>query len=165
MREQQPERPRSRMTVRVDVLLDGNFYRAVPVTFLVSAITPVLVARADLAKGMMPACANLELQLRDIAAFPSAPQTGDCADLQRRLRRNLTAGDVLLSSELETIPAVSEGQYVTLQVSEGAVQLESRALALADGRVGQRIAVRATASQEPVLATVIAPGLVNLSGN
>jgi len=50
-----------------------------------------------------------------------------------------------------------------LQVTSGAVVLESKAQALTDGQVGQRIAVRAALSQEPVLAMVIAPGIVKVS--
>jgi flagella basal body P-ring formation protein FlgA len=163
-RPQTFEKPRSHMIAWVDILLDESFYRSVPVSFAVTAMQQVLVARSDLTKGQALSCANVDLEQRNVAQLASAPEHGDCATLKHRLRRNLSAGDVLLSSELEAIPAVSEGDVVTLEVTEGAVVLESRALALTDGQVGQRIPVRATSSQEPVLAMVVAPGLVNVSG-
>ncbi|MBV8636347.1 MAG: flagellar basal body P-ring formation protein FlgA [Burkholderiaceae bacterium] len=163
-RDDAPEQPRSRMTVWIDMLLDGVFYRSEPVVFKVEARENVLVARTDLNKGMSPDCTNLEAQLRDIAALPAPPEAGRCDALQRRLRRHISAGEVLLAGELENIPAVSEGDYVTLKVKEGAVLLESRALAITDGAIGQRIPVKPETSDEPVLATVIAPGLVNFSG-
>lgn len=156
--------PRRQMTAWVDISLDGALYRTVPLVFTVSLMEPVLVTRVDMSKGQAAACTNLEIQQRDIAALPSTPQTGDCANMQHRLRRNVAAGSVLMAGELEPIPAVSEGDLVTLEVTNGAVSLESRALALTDGQIGQRIAVRATTSQESILATVVAPGVVNLSG-
>ncbi|HEX8956836.1 MAG TPA: flagellar basal body P-ring formation chaperone FlgA [Burkholderiaceae bacterium] len=155
---------RSRMTVQVDVLLDGGYYRTVPVTFSVSVTGPAYVARKDLPKGAVPNCGDVELQQRELAALASAPQDGDCSGWQRRMKRNLAVGEVLLAAATETLPTVSEGQYVTLKVAEGAVLIESRALALTDGEIGQRIAVRPATSEEPVLATVVGPGLVNLSG-
>ncbi|HEX7640586.1 MAG TPA: flagellar basal body P-ring formation chaperone FlgA [Burkholderiaceae bacterium] len=153
----------SRMSVYVDVLLDGQYYRTVPVTFSVSAAGPVLVARHDLPKGAVLDCNDTESQQRDLAALASPPLTGDCAALLKRTKRNLAAGEVLLANAAEPLPAVSEGQYVTLKVAEGAVVIESRALALTDGEMGQRIPVKPTMGEEPVLAVVVAPGLVNLS--
>jgi len=157
------ERARSQMVVWIDVMLDGSFYRSVPVSLNVTSVQQVLVARSALLKGQTLSCDNVDVETRDAAALSSAPQDSDCAKLHRRLRRNLSAGDVLLSGELEAIPAISEGESVTLQVTSGAVVLESKAQALTDGQVGQRIAVRAALSQEPVLAMVIAPGIVKVS--
>ncbi|PRC93904.1 flagellar basal body P-ring formation chaperone FlgA [Solimicrobium silvestre] len=162
-RQASVDRPRSHMVAWVDILLDGSFYRSVPVSFSVSALQQVLVTRSSLNKGQVLSCDNVELEQRDIAQLAANPQVGDCSNLKRRLRRNLSTGEVLLSGELEAIPAVSEGDIVTLEVTKGAVVLESHALALTDGQVGQRISVRATLSQEPVLAMVIAPGIVNVS--
>lgn len=156
------ERARSQMTVWVDVMLDGSFYRSIPVPLNVTSVRRVLVARSALLKGQTLSCENVDVEMRDVAALFSAPQDSDCAKLQRRLRRNLSAGEVLLSDELETIPAISEGESVTLQVTSGAVVLESKAQALTDGQVGQRIEVRAALSQEPVLAMVVAPGVVSV---
>jgi flagella basal body P-ring formation protein FlgA len=164
VRQIPPARPRSRMTVWVDVALDGALYRAVPVSFRVSAIGNVLVARTGLAKGAQPDCAVLAVEERDVTALPAAPQEGGCAALGRRLRRGMAAGEALLADELEEVPAVSEGEYVKLEVVNGAVKLEARALALTDGNIGQRIPVRASSGDEPVLATVVAPGVVNLNG-
>lgn len=158
------DRPHSQMVVWVDVLLDGNFYRSVPVTLSVSGMQQVLVARSNLMKLQPVSCDNVDVELRDVAILSSGPLVGDCSSLHRRLRRSLNAGEVLQLGELEAIPAISEGESVTLQVVSGAVVLESRAMALTDGQVGQRISVRAALSQEPVLAMVVAPGIVNLSG-
>ncbi len=163
VRDQKTGEMRRRMIVHVDVLLDGSYYRTVPVTFSVNAVGPIFVARRDLVKGAVPGCSDLERQQREIAALASSPQAGDCANWQRRLKRDLAAGEVLLTGDTEATPTVIEGQYVTLKVAEGAVMIESRALALTDGELGQRIAVRPSMSEEPVMATVVAPGLVNLS--
>ena len=157
-------RVRSHMLAWVDILLDGNFYRAVAVSFDVKATQGVLVARAAMHKGQRPACADFEPVVRDTAPLMALPYSAACERLAHVLRRDLPAGEVLMSSELASIPVIREGELVTLRVNEGAVLLESRVQAMADGDVGQRIAVRAASSQESVLAMVVGPGVVNLSG-
>lgn len=164
VRKPEAEQIRKRMTVNVDVMLDDVFYRTVPVTFQVSASEPVLVARKNLAKGAALDCEDLELQVREISALPSAPQDGDCAGIRLRLKRDLTAGEPLLAALTEPVPVIGEGQYVTLKIEQGAVLIESRALALADGRLGDKIAVRPATSGEQVQALVTGPGQVTFSG-
>lgn len=152
------------MTVWVDVLLDGNYYQTVPVTFRISAMETVWIARTSLPKHMQPGCANLEQRQTDVSSLPSPPLAGDCASFGLRLRRDLQAGDVLLGNELEPVPAISEGDTVKLELSEGGINIEAGALALTDGLIGQQIPVQATTSKEAVIATVIAPDTVNIRG-
>jgi len=156
-------RPTSQMTVWVDVSLDGEFYQAVPVRFKVLAMRTVLVAQANMTKGQIPTCANLTVEDRDIAALDGSVLPVDCKLIKGRLVRNKTAGDALLASELEPVPAVNEGDVVILAVVDGSVALESHAVALTDGQVGQRIPVRATIATEPVDAMVVGPGVVKVT--
>ncbi|MBV8464766.1 MAG: flagellar basal body P-ring formation protein FlgA [Burkholderiales bacterium] len=163
VRTQRIDRLRGRMTVSVDVLVDGSFYRTMQVPFQVHARQSALVAKTDLQKGQVLACANLDMQERDLAQLDATPVT-DCTRQGLRLRRNLAAGEVLQANMLEPVPAVSEGDTVALQLNDGAVALETRAVALLEGNVGQRIPVKATGSEESVLALIVAPDVVKVSG-
>jgi flagella basal body P-ring formation protein FlgA len=60
--------------------------------------------------------------------------------------------------------AVTRGEWAALRTTSGAVSLESRVEVLQDGRVGQRIRVRTSASATGVVfAKVIGPGQLELT--
>lgn len=152
-----------RATAWVDIAVDGVFFRAVPVGFELRAWRPVLVAARDLAPGSAPGCADLHPQETELTALPGTP-IEDCAGLQGRLARPLARGDALLQNHLKTMSAVAQGDSVTLQFADGAIVLESRATALADGSVGERIDVRPSGAQQPIRAEVAGAGLVRITG-
>jgi flagella basal body P-ring formation protein FlgA len=156
-------RPTSRMTVWVDVMVDGEFYQAIPVRFEVKAMRPVLVTQNGMRKGQSPSCANLNVENRDVAALNGTAVSPDCALIKGRLIRDKSAGDALIESELEAVPAITEGDVVRLAVVDGSVALELHAVALIDGKVGQHIPVRASIASEPVDAMVVGPGEVKVT--
>lgn len=98
------ERPRSRMPVWVDVLIDGEFYRTV----------------------LVP----LQIEARG----------------ERRAQL-----------------AVNRGDQVTLRVARGAIAIESAALALSSGGVGQTVKVRPAASDAVLSAQVLSERVVQLA--
>jgi flagella basal body P-ring formation protein FlgA len=59
---------------------------------------------------------------------------------------------------------VSQGDSVSLLFADGAIVLESRAIALGDGKVGQSVDVRPAGATHVVRARVAAPGQVTLTG-
>lgn len=156
--------PRSRMQVAVDVLVDGVFQRTVSLAFQVSAWAPALVATRPLPAGAAPACDRLAPQQVDIALLDSAPAGTNCASLQGRLKRALPAGTPLAAAWLQRPAAVTQGDNIALRLKQGTIELESRAVALSDGEVGQRIDVRPSAAQQAVHAEIIAPGLARVTG-
>jgi flagella basal body P-ring formation protein FlgA len=156
-------RPTSRMTVWVDVMVDDEFYQTIPVRFKVKVTRPVLVTQNGMIKGQAPNCANLITENRDIAALDGPAVVAHCELLNGRLIRNKAIGEALIENELEPVPAISEGDVVRLAVVDGSVALELHAIALIDGKVGQRIPVRASIATEPVDAMVIGPGEVKVT--
>jgi len=72
------------------------------------------------------------------------------------------AGTPLTEDSIETRPAVQGMQNVQLLVQHGAIQLSAEAVALQDGRVGERIPVRPSYATETVVAVVTAPGKVQV---
>lgn len=153
----------SRVAVWIDVVIDGVFVRSVTVPFNVQAYRPMLVAKRDLPKGTEPQCDALQVRDEDVAALDSPPFPADCKLVQGHLKRTLAVGMPLLKSSLQAPVAVAQGDSVSLQLVAGALLLESRAIATADGEVGERIRVKPSASTETVLAEVIAPGVVKVS--
>ncbi|HYD79883.1 MAG TPA: flagellar basal body P-ring formation chaperone FlgA [Paucimonas sp.] len=155
---------RRRVPVRMDILLDGVFYRSLNVPFLVKAYGPAWVARRDLPKGQALQCADLSEQVIDVAAFDGDVAAGKCDDGLGRLKHALAGGSPLLTANLQPVPAVTQGETITLQFVDGALALESAAVALTDGAVGQRVPVKPATSKDTVLAHVVAPGVVRISG-
>lgn len=157
--------PRSRMQAAVEVFVDGVFQRSVSVPIQVSVWMPALVATRALPAGAIPGCDSLAPQLVDVAALDSAAAGADCTRLQGRLKRALPAGQALAAAWLQRPAAVTQGDNIALRLQQGAIELESRAVALADGEVGQRIDVRPSAAQQAVRAEIIAPGLARITGH
>lgn len=153
----------SRVTVWVDVIIDGAFVRSVAAPFNVHVYRPVLIAKRDLSKGTAPQCAALQVREEDVAALESPPFPADCKLVQGNLKRSLMLGAPLLKSALQAPIAVAQGDSVSLQLASGSLLLESRAVAIGDGEVGQRIQVKPSSSTETVIAEVIAPGVVKIS--
>jgi len=153
---------RQRVSVWVDIVVDGNFVRTVNVPFNVNAYRSVLSAKLDLAQGTIPPCESMQLLEVDVAGLGSAQTFTECSSIQGRLKRNLASGAPLLKAQLETPFAISQGDYVALQLVNGAIYLESHAIAMANGEVGQRINVKPSISAQSVRAVIVAPGIVKV---
>jgi len=153
---------RSRVTVWVDLALDGEFYRSVIVPLRLEIPAPVMVARKSLLPGQVAAPEDFEWRQLDLAALGSEPAAPETA-FGLRLRRPLAAGEALLQTSLEQPLAVSTGDVVTLQLHNGALQIETQALALSTGAVGQIVKIRPGASDAVIPAEVVSPGVVKFS--
>ena len=150
-----------RMQVWVDIDVAGSFVRSVSMVYDVHAFRRAWVASHDSAPGLDLSAATLVAREVDVAAYAS--------DLLRdvpsnaRLRRTLIAGDVLTAGHVEVRPQVVRGSYVTVRSRVGRVAIDARGEALQDGKDGQDVWVRVTASTGPVRARVVADSVVELS--
>jgi flagella basal body P-ring formation protein FlgA len=150
-------------TVWVDVAVDGTFYRTVPVGFELHVWRPALVAAHALEAGSAPRCADFDTRDVDLTALPG-PAVADCRAVSGRLVRALGRDEPLLQAQLKQPAAVAQGDSVTLQFIDGAIVLESRATALADGAVGDHIDVRPSGGRQAVRAAVADVGIVRING-
>ncbi|MCH8618761.1 flagellar basal body P-ring formation chaperone FlgA [Undibacterium sp. TS12] len=155
----------ARVTVWLDVTVAGMFSRSVRVPMKVKVMEQTLVAKRDLLKGVTPACEDLLVLEMDIASLDGAALPADCSKLKGSLKRNIPSGTALTQNYLQLSNAISHGDTVNLLFSSGALLLESKALALANGEVGQRIQVRPAAATETIAAIVVAPGVAKVIGN
>ncbi|PCE23724.1 flagella basal body P-ring formation protein FlgA [Paraburkholderia acidicola] len=158
-----------RMSVWVDVLVNGALVRTVPVDFDVNARAPAYVATRELTTGSTLAPDSLavrEVELSGRAALPLRPTddagTGGDTLNKLRLRRPLVAGDALSRSDVERVPVVTRGEWAMLNDSQGSLQLESRVEVLEDGLTGQTIRVRLPNASSSIAARVVGPGKLEM---
>jgi flagella basal body P-ring formation protein FlgA len=150
-------------TVWVEVAVDGVFYRVLPVLFALRAYRPALLAAQSLPVGATPSCETTVLGEVELTSLDSQAAL-DCRLLQGSLKRPLARGEPLLLAQLRVTAAVAHGDSVSLVFADGAIVVESRAIALGEGQVGQHIDVRPAGAAQVVRAQVAAPGRVTLTG-
>jgi flagellar basal body P-ring formation protein FlgA len=148
----------ARIGVWTDVHVDGARYQSLPLSFTVRAYRPALVARTALPAGRPLRAgdfASSEQQVAGHAESPVPPAT----DLTRlRLKRALGAGEMLTWGHADQAPAVSRDQEIVVRLAAGAIALETAAVALRDGRPGEVIRVRSSASRQSFPARVTGAG-------
>lgn len=94
----------------------------------------------------------------DLAGVVDADRVGAPSEMtpDLRLRRAVRAGQPVLESDFEPVPAVARRDRVTLTVSEGPIELRTAAIAQGDGEVGERVKVLPDGAGHWVLARVTA---------
>ena len=159
-----------RMLVWIDVFAAGRFVRATPVRFEVTAFASLPVAVNTHTAKTLLSRENLEVRELDLALMdPNRKGTGagvlvstHAAEPTQRLRRMVKSGDMIVDADVQTVPAVSRGDWATLTTQNGLVALESRVEVLQDGRIGQSIRVKQVSANGAVLARVSGPGRLEL---
>jgi flagella basal body P-ring formation protein FlgA len=164
-----PDQPIGRRAaVWLDLWVEGRFVRTVPVGFEVTAFGPAYVAADDAPAGTPLQAAHVEvrevelsgrgarpLPVRDSALPPMSPQ--------QQLTRFVSAGQVVGVHDVQPRPAVARGDWVALRIHAGAMELESRAEALQNGRAGQTVSVKPHGASGILEARVLGPGRVELT--
>jgi flagella basal body P-ring formation protein FlgA len=151
-----------RMCVWVQHRRAGRPAGSVPVWFSVQAFRSVLVTQRRRNVRESLEADDLAVEERDVAAFSAVPLALD-TDLARvRMRHAVSTGHVLLKSDLEETPPVLEGQEVVVEVKQGAVAIQTRAVALREARLGERVPLQNPTSHETYTAQVVGAGRVEV---
>lgn len=153
-------RPTRRMQVWIDVFADGRFVRTIATSFDVHAYGWGWVARDDADTGQILRESALEKKEVDLALLKAEPLIDITAN--RRLKRRVPAGQVMLLSDVEGIPAIQRGERVAVRSHIGIIHLMTSGRALQEGRIGQRVLVSPTESNRPIAAFVVDHGLVEV---
>lgn len=151
-----------RMPVWVDVQVDGQHYQSVPVWFAVSAMEKVLLARSDIAVKAEITADDFIEAYRDVTLvrgdfFNHAEELSGL-----RINRTLAGGAILKQSDVEWVPPVTRGEEVMVHATAGAVSIKTRAVAMNDGDLFQRIKVKSPAGYASFNAVVIGNGQVRV---
>jgi flagella basal body P-ring formation protein FlgA len=151
-----------RMAVWVDAHVNGSLYQSIPVWFSVSVYQEVLAASRTLDRHDIPRESDFVRVVEDIASLQGEPVDSMEALQGMRLKQPLREGALLSSAMLEIQPLVVRGQEVKVYASAGKVSLSTKAIALHDGRMLQKISVRPPESGLSYAATVIGQGRVRV---
>ena len=79
-----------------------------------------------------------------------------------QIRRSQRAGTILAMDMLEVPTLIQRGDLITIRIVRTGVKVEIQGIALEHGKLGQRIRVRNSQSQNIVAAKVISPKLVQV---
>jgi len=145
-----------RISVWVDIHVDGKFVQTLPLWFALSIHQQVLVAAHDLERSEAVSARGLHKAYVDITRAGGRVVSELKSVSGMRLKQPLAAGSILTEEMLQPVPAVSSGQRVRVTAKVGNIQLNTRAIALSDGRLEQKIQVRNPDSGE--LYSVVVTG-------
>ncbi|WP_461210497.1 flagellar basal body P-ring formation chaperone FlgA [Desulfocurvus sp. DL9XJH121] len=97
--------------------------------------------------------ALVAFQRKNAAYLRGEPWDG--RDFGQRVIRSIGGDEVIYADNLEDVPLISKGAGVSLVFLGRYVQLTTDARALADGRMGERIAVQNISSKREIIAEVL----------
>ncbi|WP_171014121.1 flagellar basal body P-ring formation chaperone FlgA [Chitinivorax sp. B] len=151
----------SKMVTSFDIFVDDQYARTINLSFDISIPRTGWVSKQELSSNVSVSCSQFQQQTVDATTMPD--MVTSCNDTIQ-LKQPLAAGQVLRESHRYIPPAVSQGSNVTLSIHAGNVMLESGAIALADGQVGQIIQVKPIHGTAPVAAKIVRPGMLTAIG-
>ena len=137
---------RPRMTVWVDITVNHRVSRSTPVVFDVQWQRTAFVARERLAARLRLSDERFELRQVNAASAHGEPVRDGTQLAGMRLRRELAAGAVLGSEDIEPQPPVEAGEPIEIYATSGRVVVRTLGIAQRDGFVGDRINARANGS-------------------
>lgn len=143
--------------VWVNVRRNGELLRSVPVWFALRAMAPVLVTEQFHRAHESLDRSTVRVEERDIALMSDLPLERE-ADLELlRTRHAMSAGHALLRRDFEERPPILAGEDVTVRVTYRSIAIETRAVALREGRIGEPIALKNPDSARTYNARVTGP--------
>ncbi len=148
---------RKRMSVWVDIKVDNQPFQTIPVWFAVTVHMRVPVITNTVEKHQVLARENIATELHDIAGLSGTPIV-DNNLIGHRTRRRLTKGSVITGQDVELMPLVNEGEWITVFANHGPVSLAIKGRAMTEGNLSQSIMVNNPSSGESYRAWVVGKG-------
>lgn len=145
----------------VEILVDGRLVRTVPVSFDLRAFGPGCVATRSQSAGEILQLSSLEEREVEWSGRDLLPAEWARREALR-LRRPIQPGAVLTRAHVEPAPVVAQGDWASLHVRQGLVNLESRVEVLQDGRAGERVRVKLKSGRGAISARVTGPGTLEV---
>lgn len=146
--------------VDVDVVVDGQSWRKIPVQFRLQRFHQVLKTTAALRSGTVLGPENLVVAREAVAQAQSPYLTRIEEAVGLVAARNLSGNQRLTLGDTALPALVRKGDLVTVVMTAGRVKVTARALANEDAPLGGRITVTNAQSRAQIVGVVTAPGLV-----
>ncbi|HEY8391351.1 MAG TPA: flagellar basal body P-ring formation chaperone FlgA [Capillibacterium sp.] len=157
--EQTPVKP-GLNTLILTVTVDGEVVTTLPVAVRLVVEAPVYVTTQKLSRYTILSENCLRQEIRTLVTGKEC--LAPLAVEEYRVTRDLPAGKVLTSEDLQEKPLIIKGSKVRLVLTSGPVQVELTAQAEEDGWLGDRITVTNLGSNHQLTATVTGPGMVEV---
>lgn len=155
--------PRARVAVPVGVFVNGKPVRTETVWFAVKALQSVWVYDQDTPAGSPADKLKMHKATVDVAEADGRPVGSLLALANDRLKRGVHAGWPLLEGDFEAIPDVDKQSRVIVHVRYGPIRIETMAMALGAGDVGDVVPVLVEGAASPVQAKVAGKGEVDIA--
>jgi flagella basal body P-ring formation protein FlgA len=148
------------ISLDVDLVEAGKVSRAVPVMAEVTMTRPVVVARRPINRGAMVRAEDLGMEERRFSKIESIGLTATAAILGHEAKRYIDRGEMLLARDVQAMPLVRRGDYVTVWLHRGGLVVRGGAKALKEGAQGERIEVKSEPSGQVYTVVVTGPKTV-----
>jgi flagella basal body P-ring formation protein FlgA len=144
----------------VDLVEAGKVARTVPVMAEVALTRPVVIARRPINRGAMVRAEDVGMDERRFSKLESIGLTATAAVLGHEAKRYIDRGEMLLTRDVQAMPLVRRGDYVTVWFHRGGLVVRGSAKALKEGAQGERIEVKSEPAGQVYTVVVTGPKTV-----
>jgi flagella basal body P-ring formation protein FlgA len=154
--------PLGLVSLRVSVFEGGELVQTVPVVAEVALIRRVVVAKRPVNRGMAIGDGDVSLELRRFSDISRIGVTDPRAVVGQRARVFVDRGEMVLARDVEPLPLVSRGDFVTVYHRQGGLLVKTVGKALGGGSYGDTIPVKNEGSKRSYEATITGPQTVEV---
>jgi len=154
--------PRARVSVPVDVSVDGQVVRSATVWFALSLHHDVLSYVADTPPGTAAGSLKFAPHDEDVAAVQGDLVTDPSQLNGMRLRHSVAAGSAVSREDFEPIPDVDRRQRVEVDAAFGSIHMQTKGTAIGRGNTGDTVSVLVDGGEAPVDARITNKGVVEV---
>lgn len=145
------DRPKGHVQLQLEAQQFGRVFR-IPLSCVFHISAPVAVARADIGKDALLMPGDIEMKKIDITGFGPDPFFTEKAVIGRKAQRSIKAGAILQERMMLTVPAITKGDQVSLELCKGRVKVTVAAIARENGYQGKKIWVENAANHKLIRA-------------
>jgi len=153
---------KSRVSIWINISVDGEAYQTVPLWFSLKAYTQAYVTTGRIYPREKLKADLFRLDEIDVARVGQEPLRSFEDIRNMWVARVLPKGHVVLASDVVSIPSVQAAQPVIVVASTGSVKIETRGIAEKDGQIGDRIPVRILNSTNSITGYVSGASMVSV---
>jgi len=154
--------PRSRISVPVDIAVNGQIVRSATVWFALSLHHDVLNYVADTPLGTVASSLKFVPHDQDVAVVQGGLVT-DASQLNgMRLRHPVSAGSAVVREDFEPIPDVDRRERVEVDAAFGSIHMQTKGTAIGPGNAGDTVSVLVDGGETPVDARITNKGVVEV---
>jgi len=148
----QPER--RMQTARVDILVEGNVVRTVPVRMAVESSQTAWVATRPVRRGQAFSCGSFASRTTTVPGFSSGfPEA--CDEHTAVLARDVLPGEAITAEHIRKRPTVEQGDRVHVRYIDGGVIVDMQAMAISHANYGDYVQVSVPQLKSPLVPLLV----------